>query len=100
MPFGVDAEGGDPPKAYQSVTPKRRRSGRLGGFSKAVLGHQVVFLASGLAESRVFHCSSVTSRVQRIPVLMPCQFGAAAGPGGLARITAELPTVRDLTRMG
>jgi len=41
---------GDPPKAHQSVTPTGRRSGRLGGFSKAVLGHQVVFLASGLAD--------------------------------------------------
>jgi hypothetical protein len=45
-----------------------RRSRRLLGF--------------GISGSRVFHCSSVRSRVWRIPVLMPCgHSGAAPGRG-------------------
>jgi len=85
---------------HQCATPTGHRSGQIGGFSKGVLGHQVVFLASGLVGSRVFHCSSVRSRVQRIPVLMPWHSGAAAGGGGLAGITAELLDHSDTILVG
>ena len=54
---------------HQYVTPTEHRSKRIGGFSKGALDHLLGF---GMRGSRVFHCSSVRSRVWRIPVLMQC----------------------------
>jgi hypothetical protein len=54
-------------------------------------------LGLGISGSRVSHCSSVMSRVYRIPMLMPCGPDAAPGRRQPAVITSELPTNRKLS---
>jgi hypothetical protein len=63
---------GGRPRMHQCVTPTERRSERIGRLFQGRARPSSRLNGFGMRGSRVFHSSSVKSRVWRIPVLMQC----------------------------